>query len=264
MKKYLHPKLLPLLLPLTGVLGYALRLWTLGKGPDKGGLYEPQPLAWALVWIVTALTAVLVFLLTRQLKASGKFSDHFASSLPGAIGCGMAAVGIAFGGFHALGNWTLSVSIFTGFITVLAAGCMILAAVGRFNGERTAFWVYAIPCLFFAMRIFDRCRGWSEHTQTGLFVCQLLASACIMLAFYQRVCFDVDLGSRRQSLFWSSMAIYTSFLALADKKELVFYLCMIIFLATNMCSLRPLGKKPASEDETEILPDPSFSTEADM
>lgn len=259
MKQPLHPKHLPLLLALTSILGYVLRLWTLGKGPDKGGLYEPQPLAWALVWIVTALTVMLVFLLTRRLKANGKFSDHFASSLPGAIGCAVAAVGIAFGGFHVLGDWTLSVSIFTGFITVLAAGCMILAAVARFNGERTTFLVYAIPCLFFAMRIFDRCRGWSEHTQTGLFVCQLLASACIMLAFYQRVCFDVDLGNRRQSLFWSSMAIYTSFLALADKKELVFYLCIIIFLATNMCSLHPLDKEPQPEDPVEISIDPTES-----
>ncbi len=256
MKQSLHPKHLPPLLLLTSVLGYVLRIWTLGKGPDKSGLYEPQPLAWALVWIVTALTVVLVFLVTRRLKNNGKFSDHYSASLPGAIGCGVAAVGIAFGGFHALGDWTLSLSILTGFVTVLAAGCMILSAVARFNGERSAFWVHAIPCLFFAMRIFDRCRGWSEYTQTGLFVCQLLASACIMLAFYQRVCFDVNLGKRRQSLIWSSMAIYTCFLALADKKEVVFYVCMIIYLATNMCSLRPLGKKPQPQDEVEVIDDP--------
>ena len=94
MKKYLRPKYLPILVPAAGLIGMLLRWWTIGSGPDKEGLYAPQPLAWTLLWIVTVLTLAAVVVLSIRLKKTGKYSYNFPASLPGAIGTGLAALGV--------------------------------------------------------------------------------------------------------------------------------------------------------------------------
>lgn len=258
MKKYLHPKFLPILVPAASVIGLLLRLWTIGSGPDAEGLYKPQPVAWTLLWIVTILALGAVVLMSAGLKNPGRFSDNFPASPVGAAGRVIAALGIMLSGLTILTKAENILGTLTGLLGMGSAVCLLLLGFARYQGRKTSFLLHAVPCLFFALRIFLLCRVWSNETQIGVFLFPFLASICVMLATYQLACFDVNLGKRRTSLFWSLSGVYCSLLAVPGSDEPMFYIGMAIWLLTNLCSLRLLkARKPQSAPETAAAPTPA-------
>lgn len=251
MKKYLHPKYLPLLVPIASMLGLLLRLWTMGGGPDKDGLYAPQPFAWVLLWIVTLITMTGIIFLSSGLKNPGRYFDNFPRSFAAAVGCAAGALGIMLSSLSMLMSAKDLLSALTGLFGIVSAVCLALTAFGRYKGKRIGFGLHAVPCLFFALRIFEHCKHWSNVTQTSVFLFQFLASICVMLATYQLCCFDVNLGNRKSSLIWSLSGVYFCVLALPMGEESLFYMGMILWLMTNLCSVRPLKTQKAPEAPPE-------------
>ena len=240
MKKYLHPRFLPIIVPIASVLGFLLRLWTMGSGPDEEGLYAPQTAAWVLLWIVTGLTLLSILLLSGRLKHPGRYIDNFPKSVLGAAGCAVGAFGMMYSSLSNLNASGDLLANLTGVLGVISAVALLLTAFSRYQGQKPSFVMHVVPCLFLALRIFDRCKHWSNETQTAVFLFQFLASACVMLATYQLCCFDVNLGQRKSSLFWSLSGVYFCVLALPMGEEPVFYAGMALWLMTNLCSVRPL------------------------
>lgn len=251
MKKFLRPKNMPTLALFCGLAGFALRLWTLGGGPDSLGLYAPQPMAWALLLTLTAALGALLVVMARPLSKPGEYHDHFFASLPAAVGNAAAAAAMILSGFRASGNPSTIYSLIMSLLALASALGFCLAAVARYHGNRQPFWAYLTACLFLALRLFDRCRGWSETAQTGVYLFPFLASACLLLALFQLTALQVDLGSRRLSTFFSLSGIYLCMVCFASSEELFFYLLMTVFLLTNLCSLRPLKKQQAAPAEPE-------------
>lgn len=259
MKKYLNPRNLPILLPFAAALGLLLRLWTMGGGPNSEGLYAPQPAAWVLLWIVTIGTVVCIIAMSRPLKKPGRYADNFPKSILGAAGCAAAAIGMGISALPDLTNSTDLLATATGFMGALSAVSLLLTGWSRFQGVKPSFVLHVVPCLGMALRIFDRCKYWSNETQTGVFLFQFLASACVMLAMYQMCCFDVNLGNRKSSLLWSLSGTYFCVLALPMGEETLFYAGMALWLITNLCSVRPLRTpKPEAaapvQEETPAAP----------
>lgn len=260
MRKYLHPTYLPILVPVASVLGLVLRLWTLGGGPDEAGLYAPQPLAWVLLWLVTALTLAGIYLLTRRLKNAGRYFDNFPRSVLGAAGCAAAALGVMYVSVTAFASAADLLDTLTGLLGILSAAALLLTALARYQGKKCHFGLHALPCLYFALRIFACCKHWSNLTQTGTFLFQFLASVCVMLAAYQLCCFDVNLGDRRSSLLWSLAGVYFCVLALPMGEDTVFYAGMLLWLLTNLCATRPLK---SSKPQPEPIPEEEAETAAE-
>ena len=251
MKKLIRPRHLPAIVVFAGLLGFIFRIWILGTGPNSEGLYKPQPLAWVLLWVLTALTLFAVIWLPRRLRSPGRYSDHFPASIPGAIGgvlAMLACLTSALGIFQAASG---GLATFTAILGLAATVCLGLAAFARFTGKQPMMVAHTVPCLYFALLTFDRCRNWSNETQIGLYLFAFLASLCIMLATYQRACLDVGLGKRRSYLFWSLSGVYFCILALPGSDDLLFFGCMAVWLLTNLCSLRPLTKRKQQPAEPE-------------
>lgn len=253
MKQYLHPKYLPIAVSIASVLGLLLRLWTMGAGPDEEGLYAPQVFAWVLLWIVTFATLTIIVLMSSRLKNPGRYSDNFPKSMIGAAGCAAAAFGVLYTSLGALSDSIDLLAALTSVFGVLSGIALMLTAVARFQGKKPSFVLHIIPCLFLALRIFDRCKHWSNLTQTGTFLFQFLASTCVMLAVYQLCCFDVNLGKRRSSLLWSLSGVYFCVLALPMGEEPLFYAGMALWLITNLCSVHPL-KTPKPQPAAPEVP----------
>ena len=251
MKKYLHPKYLPLLVPIASVLSLLLRLWTMGGGPDQDGLYSPQPFAWVLLWILNFVTMAGIIILTGGFKNPGRYFDNFPPSPVAAAGCAAAALGIMYSSLTMLVSAKDLLSVLTGVSGAISAICLLLTAFGRYKGKRIGFVLHAVPCLFFALRIFEHCKHWSNVTQTSVFLFQFLASVCVMLATYQMCCFDVNIGNRKSSLLWSLSGVYFSVLALPMGEEPLFYAGVALWLMTNLCSVRPLKTQKAQESASE-------------
>lgn len=252
MKKYLRPKHLPLIVPALGLLCLLLRLWTLGGGPDAEGLYAPQPVAWTLLWAVAACAAGLIFWLCLPLNHPGSYRQNFPASIPGAAGvaAGALAILISSVGMFTAANGTLGT--ITGILGILSAASLVTVAIARYQGKRPSFLPHAAVCLFFALRIFLCCKQWSNEPQLGTFLLPFLASVSVMLAAYQQAAFDVDLGKRRSSLFWSLMSVFFCIAALPACDEALFYILLAVWLITNLCSLRRLKPKaPETPAEPE-------------
>lgn len=247
MKKLLRPRYLPYYTLIAGLLGFLLRLWTLGGGPNKLGLYEPQPIAWILMALLCAITAAVILYSIRGLKNPGKFIDHFPASLPGAVGCGFCAVGLVIAGFTASEEVGIVFSLVMTALAITGALGMCLCAVARKCGNRPPFWPYLASCVYLGLRLFDRCRGWSEEPQTAVYLFPFLASTALMLAMFHMTTFHVNTGKRRIALFFSLSGIFLSLICLASSTESIFYGCMALFLLTNLYSLRPLNKTPRAE-----------------
>lgn len=269
MKKYLQLKFLPLFVLAASLLGLILRIITIIPGADADGLYPSRPVTWVLLWLVTLAALAGIFLLSSRLKNPGRYSDNFPKSIPGAIGCAAAALAVLVAGVQsllaalapqvAIPGALISLpllGIVTGLLGMVSAACLGFTAFCRFTGKKTHFLTHAIPCLYFALRVFDCCRAWSNETQSGVFIFQFLASVCVMLAAYQLCCYDVNLGNRRNSLFWSLSALYFCALTLPVGEDLLFYVCMGLWLATNLCSIRPLKAKAQETAETVEIPQP--------
>ena len=260
MKKYLHPKYLPILVPIAAVLGLLLRLWTMAGGPDEDGLYPSHAFAWVLLWIVTLITLGGIILLTRGFKKAGRYFDNFPASPIGAAGCAASALGVMYTGLSTLTRAADLLGTLTGLLGIAAAVALVLTAFGRYKGKKNSFVLHAIPCLFFALRIFDRCKAWSNVTQTSVFLFQFLASVCIMLATYQLCCYDVSIGNRKSSLLWSLSATYFCVLALPMGDDTLFYIGTALWLMTNLCSVRAIKTPKVPEvpqsapEQTEVAP----------
>lgn len=250
MKFSLQPKFAPLAVMVGGLLAFLLRLWTLGSGPNELGLYEPKIIPWCLLVIVSLVVATVILLCVARLKNAGRYADHYPASVPGAAGNLIAAVAVLLSAFRAAEGAATGLWLATVLLGIGSAITLGIGALARYQGSRPAFWVHAVPCLFFALRIFLYCRTWGNIPQTGIFLLPLLASICVMFAMYQVTCYDVDLGNRQRCLFWNLYSIYLCIATLASCDDTLFYLAMAVFCATNQCSLRPI-RRPRSPESGE-------------
>lgn len=251
MKKFLRPDLLPFLTLIGGLVGFLLRLWTLGSGPDAEALYAPQPVAWVLLWAVSILVLALIRWQAGRLRVDGTHADCYPASPTAAVGNVLAAVGILVPSLDMILSGYDVLSTAGGVLGVLSAVCLIPVAVARYQGKQPWFLLHFPPCLFLAMRIFDQCRDWSGHSQLGVFLIPFLALIFLLVAAHQKTTFDVGLGVRKKSVFWSLSSAYLCIVSLADQDDMLFFGCMAIWMITDLCTLRPLkAPVPAEEEAT--------------
>lgn len=260
MKHFLRPRFLPFIVLLFSVLGFLLRLQTFGKGADEDGLYAPQPVAWWLLVIVTVALLGLIVYTCSRLKANGGFSDNFPPSISAAVGCGFAFVGILSSALPLLGAGEF-LSTLAGVFGLAASAAMAAVALARYQGKPPFFLCHAVVSIYLGLRIFLLGKQWGNESQLGLFLLPFFALIFVMLAAYHLATFDVGLGARKTSLFWSLGGAYLCIVSLADRTEPLLYAGLAVWLLTNLCSLRPL-RKPRSEtadapsDQEEAPQDP--------
>ena len=258
MKQFINSKSIPLVVLLSSLLAVGLRIWTRGTGPDAAGLFAPKPLVWALLWLLTAATvaaAAMALFSTRRLKNSGTYRDNYPRSAIAALCAVPAAVSFLVSGYFQLRDsaalalpGTTAVDTVTGILALVAGLCLLLSAVHRFLGKQPFFLINGLICVYLAVRLFNRCQIWSNEPQMSIVVFPFLASTALMLSAYHRVCFDVDLGKRQWSAFWSLLSVYFSVVAmLSFDQPLIYGLCALWQMA-DLCSLRPLKRKPQAEE----------------
>lgn len=274
MKTLLKPKHLPLLTMVTGLLGFFLRLLIVTAGPDVSGLYQIRTVEWILFLTVTVLLMVVTILMTRSLKISGTFQENYPASPISATGSLLGAVGILLAAVPYLRQQEQTLfPLLAGATGLLAAAALFSVALARLRGEKPFFLSHIAVSLHMALRIFDTSRIWSNETQAGLFLVPFMAVACLFLASYYLSTFDVDMGMRRHSIFWSLCSIHLCITTLADAAnsqltqwtDLAFYGGCAIWLLTNLCCLHPLKEQPpvVPEEPEDLSAVEAFLSEPD-
>lgn len=250
MKKIINSKNLPYIAIAGSIVGLLLRLWTIGKGPDSQGLYESNLPAWLVLWLFTGGLTAAVIVAVKSLKQPGSYGENYPRSIIGMIGYVAAGIACFVCGYQQMTGVEIGLmDRLTAIGMLLSGGLLIILSVLRLQGKKPSFLLHGLLCLFFALRLFNRCQLWSNEPQTGVIVLPFLASMSMMLAFYHRACFDVDLGNRRQMLFWSALGTYFCILAVMSFQEIWFYGGCALWLMTNLCSLRPDRKEKQTDPQ---------------
>lgn len=250
MKRFVNSKNIQKLVLLSSLLAALIRIWTLGNGRDDNGLFARKPLAWTLLWLLTAATAAAIIFAVRELKNPGTYLKNYPRGWFQGLAATPAALCFLVSGYTQLRDSvggmipeTTVVDMVVGIFGLLAGLSLLLGAVHRCMGRKPFFLINGLVCLYLAVRLFNRCQIWSNQPQMSLVVFPLLASVTMMLSSYQRVRFDVDLGNRRFAAFYSLMSVYFCVVAMFSMEQPLFYGMCALWQLTDLCSMRPLKRK---------------------
>ena len=264
MKKYIrYADFITLLL---GVGGLLLRLVHMLGGTDGRGLYPSDHPAWIGLWVLTALVAVGLFLLTRQAEPAAEYQRNYTASIPGAIGCALAALGVANAALGSVGKEPLDL-----ICTLLGIGAAVglaQAALARVQGKKPWDKGFFLLCAFWAGRAFLLGRQMGSEPELCRYLPQMLLCLAMIPACYQMWGFVADMGDRKKSLFWGLLAMYLCLVGIYGQDWLL-HLTSAIWLMTNLCAMQviPAPATPIVEEaEVETaapMADPLENLDAD-
>lgn len=237
MKKIIHYKYLPYLVPGLGGIAMVMQFLLLGTVDEKG-LVASGHIGTILAWGIAAVATALVCFCVLELNGPVRYRANFPPSMVGAIGSFLAAAGIVISLiFFNPGSDVLS--LFWRIFAVASVFCLIITGICRLNGARPAFFFHGVVCLFFALHLVCCCRIWSSESQSARYGFMLLACIGLMLTGYYRSAFDAGIGTRRMQLFISLMTCFFCLAAVPGSGTPALYATGAAWTVTNLCVLTP-------------------------
>ena len=241
-KKIDKPAYLPWFALGAGVLGALLRAWLFATRAEESGLLAAGHPAEALLWILTAIVAAVVLFLTRNLKEAAKYSFNFPASLPSAIGCVLAAVGMGVTSVAEGIVYPDRMTVIASVLGVLSTAALLFLAYNRWKGQPQSILYHGVICLCLMFRLVSQYRHWSSDPQLMDYGFQLLATVCLMLSSYQNAAFDAGTGNRKLHTIFHLGAVYFCCVSVLSSENAVFYLGCAVWMTTNICNLIPMPK----------------------
>ena len=180
MKLTKDPKWLPWSVLGLSCAGGALRFLLYRVAVDEKGLLTAFHPVELLLWLLAAATVVLAVLFT------GKDPKKRRDDQLEALGQIMAAVGIAIsaaGGFKAGAGILDLVHMVFG---LAAAVLLCYGAILRWQTKPEPIFCAGITCVFFALHLVCRYRGWSAQPQLQDYLFPLAGAICTMFFCYLR------------------------------------------------------------------------------
>ena len=241
MNKKLSPYLLPLILLIAGFAGALLRFWYYGT-EDSWGLLPRWHAADILSWVLTLGAAAAVAYGTLRLTQAPKYAFNFPASLLGGIGAALVAAGFLVHSIITLvspGDILLTIA---GLVGLLAAAAAAFYGWFRWKGIRPSVIFHGTITLYLMLHLVCQYRAWSAQPQMQTYIFQLLASVCLMIAAFQRACFDVGVGNRRIYAIFRLSAGYLCLLAVPGSSAWILYLTAGLWSLADLCNLQPMPR----------------------
>ncbi len=231
-----------------GLLGALLRFWLLHSGYDDRKLLVPFHPASVLCWLVTLCAVAVLVYLTIRIHPLNRYARVFPASIPAAVGCLLAAVGIGvrcagllrtscdFLGYGAFGTGMLSI----------AALCW--CAYCRFRGKCPGCYPMGIVTIYFMLLLIHLYRTWLTKSQPEEYIFSLALHVLLMLTSYHRASLDGGGKNLRLYLRYAMVTLFFACTALPGSQERFFTVTIALYLAAELFCLRlPAGKKPQKE-----------------
>ena len=243
MKISVKPNLLKYLVPGASVLGLALRWLLYATGTDSQGMLVRSHPAHPILWLLSAVTLVGLFLLTRKIEGPELYDDCFQPSAPAGVGCLIATAALLITTISEMATAPDSVELAVRIMGFVAVACLAVAALCRFMGLKPLFLFYVAVAGYFAIHMVCQYRIWSSDPQLQDYCYQLLACVALMLTAYHHAAFGADMGSHKQLWFFSLAAVYLCGLSLAGPENQLFYLGCGIWAFSGLTSLTPKARR---------------------
>ena len=260
---------LPTLAWLAAAGGFALRAWELAEAYDplSRRMAYPCP-ATGLLWALAAVLTAAVFFLCRGMGKNTPEHWFYDPSTGGTTLTTCAGfVLMAAGG---LGLYSLMHSYRTDTLAMLTYLCCLVGGAATVayaalvhRGQHTA--VLPLPlmaiCIAFVVWLVASYQQHARQPVTALFVWQMLAGVCIVLATYHLITLSMGRGSAPRTAALSLLSIPLTGISLADGLTLPFTLvslsAMLLLTAQRRMLLRAAfgaprpERMPAGAEETE-------------
>ena len=237
MKLSIEPRRIPLLLGISGVAGFLLRIWLSLTGADASGLLLPGHPAAVMLLILTPIALAVLYLHIRPLAVSAPYGKLFPQSNMAAIGYGVAAIGVLFAGFSELLRFRDTITALTCLASIPSAACLSFAAYCRLKRIRPNPVFSGCVTVFLILHLICQYRGWSSQPQLLNYLFPLLASVFLMTGSYFRASLESGNSCLREFAFFQYGAMFFCCLSLTGAR-LPFYLAMVVWTATTDCRLK--------------------------
>ena len=247
MNKILNPKDLPLMVGLMGIGALLLRLLVELLAVDHRGLILPGHILVVVLWVLTAVTLVLVTLPVLELGGSGKYAVNFPASGTAAVGCGIMAVCVMV--TAALTVERSGIGYLRYGLGLAAGSSLIFLAYARYRGIKPSFLFHTIACAFFTVHMVSSYRDWSGDPQLLHYIFDVLASVGLMLYAYHQAAFEVGLGKRRRTLWLGLLTAYCSLASVPGSSTPLLYVGGAVWTLTTLCTLTPPPRRRRAAPE---------------
>lgn len=207
-----------------GIAGVLLRLGIYARAVDEKGLLIPDhPLQIAL-WVLAAAVGALAVLAPE--KGPREDRDFRLE----ALGELLAGAGLALSVPTGLPHAATALDGVRLVLCLAAAGGLALSGIRRIKGGSGHILCYAPACLFFALYLVSRYRGWSSHPQLQDWFFPVLGVIFSMLFAYLR-CEPEKYRLRRTVALAGTFACFA---AMAAAQDPTLFLGAGIWMATNL------------------------------
>ena len=214
-------------------LGLALRILLYSTGMDGRGLLVRFHWTSVALTVLTAAVLVAVFLGTRTVGGSKKCRSAYPASPLAAAGAFAAMAGIGITTVMGFGEFSSRLHLIIWVLGLCATICMGIIGFCRLTGKTPTFLLYAVLCVYFALRMVSGYQNWSADPQLQDYCYYLLAYVTLMLTAYHHAAFHVGVGKHRSVWFFSLMAMYFCIVSLLGTTELYLLLGCGIWAFTN-------------------------------
>lgn len=239
MNENLSRKLYPLLGLALGLLGAGCRFLLYALGTDEKGLLITGHPAAVLLWVVTAAAVAAAVLAAATFREDNKAPDETRRAIPEALGTILMALGVLSTLFLPEAGGIATLLRLHRIFAVLAAACLLTAAVFRLMGKPVPFGCYAGAAVFFFVHVVTRYRAWSGNPQMADYLHALGAGLCLSLFSYYETALTVGLGGRRQRLCLGTLGIFCCIAAAARGEYPLMHLCGAAWILSVLLTVRP-------------------------
>ena len=236
MTQAVKSKQLKYLILAAGLLGFLLRTVLYRSGVDAKGLLIPDHWANISVWLLTATVAPVLAVFCRQLRGSTKYEDCLPPSVPGAVGCILAAAGFFLTESPAFGNVRMDLILMV--LRFGSAAALLVLGFFRFTGRKPSFLLHCVVCAYLALYMVCQYRIWSADPQLQNYAFYLGACVALVLTAYQMAAMDAGFGSHAALWACGLSTLYLAITALAASPRKMFLLCAVIWVLTNLSQIQ--------------------------
>lgn len=236
MKRPFRKPLLPYFTMGAGGLGLALRLW-LFSATDEKGLLPAGHIADSALYILTAITLLVLFLAARSLAFRCRSSRLSMTVSYGLGGLGLLAC--------ALLTFSAGSVRLTGVATAAAVvGCVDLLCMAFMHGrgKQVPYWLTAILTVVLMLDTVAQCQVWGSLPQLQEYGFPLLASIFLILSAYQSTALAAGKGDPKLLAFFSQGALFLCCLSL-NTPHWPMYFGMLFWAAAQLHFCKPIKKE---------------------
>lgn len=249
----LKPKCLPWFTLAAGVLGLGIGIWLFAGGVGSNGLVNTAHPANIILWLLSALTLIVLLLSALPLEDTPAYKQLFPASVWAMIGNLVAVAGILATDIYEFVTTGLDpIALLSCLAGLVAAGCFCFLAYARKQGNRPHPVFHICITVYFMLHLISQYRTWSSETQLQIYAAPMLASVFLMLSAYYSAMLDAGLGKRRWYVFCNCCAQFFCCLALCNSNR-VFYGCLAVYASTAYCAVPTEDSVPPMYLPKEVL-----------